>query len=284
MSLPLELQFEPRHGDAVPVAPGVHRVTARNAGPMTFHGTNTYLVGSDDLVVIDPGPSDDRHLEALLAAIANRPVTAIVLTHGHLDHSALARSLQRNVDAPILASAAYAGSKDGDLADHQVLSLGSATFEVVATPGHTADHVAFALRGASLLFSGDHVMAWSTTVIAPPDGRMSDYMASLDRLMPRRETRYLPGHGGPVERPQVLLRALRTHRRMREAAILNRLATGPAEAGAITADLYRGIEPALRKAATLSVLAHLEDLTEKRRVTRLGEVFALVDEPATPPV
>jgi glyoxylase-like metal-dependent hydrolase (beta-lactamase superfamily II) len=249
---------------------------------MTFHGTNTYLVGSAKLVVIDPGPLDQRHLKALLAALDGRHVSGILLTHGHRDHSDLAVSLQNKVGAPIFASPRYDGPMDRHLEDGSRHLLGDTDIEVIATPGHSVDHLSFALPDTSILFSGDHVMAWSTSVIVPPDGRIRDYLASLDRLMRRSETRYLPGHGGPVERPQPLLRALRTHRRMRESAVLQRLAVGPARIGDIVADLYRDLDTSLTRAAALSTRAHLDDLVERGLVESTGDRFQLTPAP-TPP-
>lgn len=266
MSVPIDLQFDPRYGEAIAVAEGVQRVTAPNASAMTFCGTNTYLVGRERVVVIDPGPADDRHLAALEQAIGDRSVAAILLTHGHADHSALVPEFRDRTGAPVLASAHCATAKDIELEDGQRVSAGDMSLEVVATPGHARDHLSFALPLQRVLFSGDHVMAWATTVIAAPDGRMADYMASLDRLMHRSESVYFPGHGGPVERVQTVLRALKAHRRMREASILTRLEAGPAGVDTIVDDLYRSLDPALRSAARLSVLAHLEDLCERGRV------------------
>ena len=283
MTLSLDTDFHPEHGRPMDVAPGVRRITAPNAGPMTFQGTNTYLVGSDALVVIDPGPADERHLSALLRAIGERPVEAILVTHTHVDHSALARRLADETRAPLVAEGPHRLSRplfDGEvnpldaagdwsfrpdvaLADGATLETQAGRITGVATPGHAANHMAFALEGTGLLFSGDHVMAWSTSVVAPPDGRMSDFMRSLDRLLERDDRLYLPGHGGPVERPQAFVRALRTHRRMREAAILERVRSGDRTIPRIVQQIYRGTDPKLHGAAALSVLAHLEDLAEK---------------------
>jgi glyoxylase-like metal-dependent hydrolase (beta-lactamase superfamily II) len=299
MALDLVTSFDPRYGEAVPVAPGIRRITAGNASPFTFTGTNTYLLGGpDSVVVVDPGPDDDAHLRALLRAIGGRPVEAVLLTHTHRDHTALIpRLLDATGSPPVLAEGPHRLSRplgDGEvnamdaaadpirpdrlIADGEDLGLSSADVRAVATPGHTANHLAFAVGPDGVLLSGDHVMAWSTTIVAPPDGRMADFMASLDRLLDRDDRLYLPGHGGPVERPQPFLRGLRMHRRMRETAILERLRAGDRTIPEIVAALYRDTDPRLHPAAGLSVLAHLEDLVESGRVAangppRLGTVY-----------
>jgi len=280
MTLDFDTRFEPRHGEAVAVAPDVLRVTAPNGGPFTFHGTNSYIVGRRSLAVIDPGPDDAAHLAALRAAIAGRPVSHILVSHTHRDHSPLARRLAAETGAVVLAegphrparplaigeanpldaSADIDFSPDLRLEDSTVIEGDGWRLRAVATPGHAANHTAFALEGTGVLFSADHVMAWSTTVVAPPDGSMSDYMASLERLLARDDRLYLPGHGGPVANPPAFVRGLKAHRRMRERAILERVARGDRTIPAIVAAIYRDTDPRLHAAASLSVLAHLEDL------------------------
>jgi glyoxylase-like metal-dependent hydrolase (beta-lactamase superfamily II) len=292
MSLDLETDFRPEHGQPVPVASGVARLTAPNSGPMTFTGTNTYLLGIDTLVVIDPGPDDDAHLQALLRAIGGRPVEAILATHTHLDHTGLHAALKAATGAPLVAEGPHRTSRplatgevnlldaaadhafrpDITLGDGEVLKTAAGRIVGVATPGHTANHMSFALEDRGLLFSGDHVMAWSTTIVAPPDGRMADYMASLDRLAARADARYLPGHGGPVEKPAAFLRATRTHRRMREQAILERVRAGDRSVADMVSAIYRSTPKALHGAAALSVLAHLEDLCERGLVGAQGNI------------
>jgi glyoxylase-like metal-dependent hydrolase (beta-lactamase superfamily II) len=283
MTLPFNRDFEPRHGEPVAVAPGIVRITAPNPSPFTFHGTNSYLLGERALAVIDPGPDDPRHLDALLRAIAGRPVSHILLTHTHRDHSPLARPLSKETGAPILAEGPHRPARplhtgeagrldagaDTELAPDRRLADGEAVagegwrLEAVATPGHTANHMAYALAGEGVLFCGDHVMAWSTTVVAPPDGSMADYMASLDRLLARCDRLYLPGHGGPISDPAAFVRGLKAHRLMRERAILERLARGDRAVPQMVRAIYRDLDPWLHGAAALSVLAHLEDLVAR---------------------
>jgi glyoxylase-like metal-dependent hydrolase (beta-lactamase superfamily II) len=272
--------FEPQHGQAVSVADGVARLTAPNSGPFTFHGTNTYIVGRQELAVIDPGPDDEGHLEALIKAIAGRPVTHIFVTHTHMDHSPLARKLKQETGGEIVghgphirarpltpAEARYSDASsdlhfvpDRLLRHDEVVATNEWVLRGVFTPGHTANHMAFALDGTDILFSGDHVMAWATTIIAPPDGSMNDYLASLDVLIDRDDKVYFPGHGGPVAKPRTFVRALKNHRLMREASILQRLKTGDRTIAQIVQALYKDTDKRLHGAAALTVFAHLERL------------------------
>jgi glyoxylase-like metal-dependent hydrolase (beta-lactamase superfamily II) len=278
--------FEPRHGEAVTVAPGVRRVTAPNPGPFTFHGTNSYIVGKGRVGLIDPGPDDPAHLAALIKALKGETLTHIFVTHTHRDHSGgvaalkawtgaatvaagphrFARPLNIGEVNPLDAAADMDFGPDIVLRDGGKIAGDNWQLEAVTTPGHTGNHLAFGLGGGDLLFSGDHVMAWSTTVVAPPDGAMADYMVSLDKLLGRPETRYLPGHGGPVNDAAAFVRALRSHRKMREAAILERLARGDETVDAMVKAVYRDTDPRLHSAAALSVLAHLEDLVARGKV------------------
>ena len=288
MILKHDRTFEPHHGTPVPVAAGVVRLTAPNPGPFTFFGTNAYLVGTDGLAVIDPGPDDPAQVEALLAAIGGRPVSHVLVTHTHRDHSPAAativratgaitvaggphrpaRALRPGEDVVLDAAGDMAFRPDVTLADGEAIETAGGRLVAVATPGHCANHLAFALEGPEpVLFSGDHVMAWSTTVVAPPDGSMADYMSSLDHLLEREDPRYLPGHGGPVEAPAAYVRALRAHRLQRAASILDRLGRGDRTIPEIVAALYAEVDPRLHRAAGMSVLAHLEDL-ESRGLVR----------------
>ncbi len=272
--------FEPEYGRAITVAPGVRRLTAHNPGPFTFHGTNSYIVGEGDVAVIDPGPDDDAHIAALLVAAAGERISHILVTHTHRDHSpgaaklkaatgALtagggphrpARPLRAGEGGGLDAAADTAFRPEINLADGETVAGQGWRLTSVTTPGHTANHLAFALAGSDLLFSGDNVMAWSTTIVAPPDGSMADYVASLDKLSARTERRYLPGHGGPVVDAHSYVAALKQHRLEREAAIVARLLAGDRTIGQVVAAVYAAIDPALHPAAALSVLAHLEDL------------------------
>ncbi|RUU61239.1 MBL fold metallo-hydrolase [Mesorhizobium sp. M2C.T.Ca.TU.002.02.1.1] len=291
MALEFDTSFDPAYGRAVAVAPDVLRVTARNPSPFTFHGTNSYLVGRDTLAVIDPGPEDDAHLETLLTAIAGRPVSHIFVSHTHRDHSPLAARLKELTGAPTLAegphrparplrigevnpldaSADLAFVPDVVLADNALTQGDGWAIRTVLTPGHTANHAVFALEGAGTLFSADQVMAWSTSIVAPPDGAMADYMSSLDKLLAREDRMLLPGHGGPVTAPGRFMRGLKTHRKMRERAILERIRAGDRTITEMVAAIYRDTDPRLHGAAGLSVLAHLEDLVARGLVTTEGD-------------
>lgn len=285
-----DLTFQPAHGEAVPVAEHVQRITVNNPGPFTFHGTNTYIVGDASVCVIDPGPEDEAHFRALMAALAGREVTHIAVSHTHKDHSPLARRLKAATGATIVAEGPYrparplhdgeanpfAESSDLDFVPDIALAEGDRVegdgwrLTAILTPGHTTNHVAFAFEDRGIVFSADHVMAWATSIVAPPDGAMSDYMASLERLLMRDDRVYFPGHGGPVKDPAAFLRGLRTHRRMRERAVLERIRAGDRLIADMVRAIYASTDPRLHGAAALSVLAHLEDLVEKGEVTTDG--------------
>ncbi|SFP04714.1 Glyoxylase, beta-lactamase superfamily II [Mesorhizobium sp. NFR06] len=291
MALEFDTSFDPAYGQAVTVAPDVLRITARNPSPFTFHGTNSYIVGRDALAVIDPGPEDDAQLETLLAAIRGRPVSHIFVSHTHRDHSPLAARLKERTGAPLLAEGPHRPARalrigevnpldasadlgfipDVALADNDLTQGDGWAIRTVLTPGHTANHAVFALEGTGTLFSADHVMAWSTSIVAPPDGAMADYMSSLDKLLARDDRLLLPGHGGPVTRPGSFMRGLKTHRKMRERAILERVRAGDRTIKEMVAAIYRDTDPRLHGAAALSVLAHLEDLVARGLVATEGE-------------
>lgn len=291
MAIDFDTAFEPAYGEPVPVAPGVARLTVNNPSAFTFHGTNSYIVGAGTLAVIDPGPVDDDHLRALLKAIDGRPVSHIFVSHTHVDHSPLAAVLAARTGAKMLAEGPHRPARplrtgevnpldaSGDdafmpdvvLKDGDVVEGDGWALRAVFTPGHTANHLAFALEGTGVLFSADHVMAWSTSIVAPPDGAMTDYMASLDKLLARDDGVYLPGHGGPVTQPAAFVRGLKVHRKMRERAILERLKSGDRTISEMVAAIYRDVDPRLHGAAGLSVLAHLEDLVGRGIVATEGE-------------
>ena len=280
----------PESGRIERVAPLIRRRIAPNGGPFTATGTCTYVVGQDRVAIIDPGPDDPAHIEALLGDIAGERVEAIVVTHTHRDHSPGARLLAARTGAPIVGcsphraaraladgeTAMLDASSDKSHAPERVMTEGDTvsgpgwTLVAVETPGHTMNHLAFALPEAEALFSGDHVMAWNTTIVAPPDGEMRAYMASLEKLRGRGETIYWPGHGGPVREPARLVRCLLGHRRQREAAIRARLVAGDARISEVVAAIYQGLDPRLHGAAGLSVFAHLEDLVGRGLVTCEG--------------
>jgi glyoxylase-like metal-dependent hydrolase (beta-lactamase superfamily II) len=261
------------------VSPMVRRLVAPNPSPFTFNGTCTYIVGEGRVAIVDPGPGDDAHFAALLRATDGEEVQTILITHTHRDHSVGVKKLREATGAKVIGAAPFAPSGDGsagldsahdrDYAPDAILADGERwrgdgyTIEAIATPGHCSNHLCFALLEESALLSGDHVMAWSTSVVAPPDGSMRAYMDSLDKLRGRAETIYWPGHGGPVVDPQRYVRALIHHRRQREASILNALADGPLTIPALVGQVYVGLSPSLIRAAGLSTLAHLEDLSER---------------------
>lgn len=283
MALKFNTVFDPAYGEAVQVAPDVLRTTARNPSPFTFYGTNSYIVGRRTLAIVDPGPDDEVHLATLLRVAGGRRVSHIFVSHTHKDHSPLAARLKAETGAVVLAEGPHRASRplrigetnpldasadldfrpDRTLADGEVVHGDGWAIETVLTPGHAANHAAFALQGTGVLFSGDHVMGWSTSIVAPPDGAMADYMRSLDRLIERRDRMLLPGHGGAVDAPGTFMRGLKAHRKMRERAILERLRKGDRTISQVVASVYRGIDPRLHAAAGLSVLAHLEDLVAR---------------------
>lgn len=265
-------------GKVEQVHPKVRRLLAGNPSPFTYSGTQTYIVGAGEVAVVDPGPDLPEHVEAIVAATAGERVVAIVCTHTHRDHSPASRPLAEATGAPIVGCAPLAIEDDGPradaafdfdyrperaLADGERLQGAGWTLAAVATPGHTSNHLCLALEGEGLLFTGDHVMGWSTTVVSPPDGDMTDYMASLDKLLGRDDRLYLPAHGPAVTKPHSHVRALIAHRQMREQQILAQLEAGEGRTAAIVAELYRDVDPRLHPAAERSVLAHLLDLERR---------------------
>ena len=266
----------------------IQLLRAPNPGPFTGTGTNTYLLGDDALVIVDPGPDLPAHLAALQTAIRNRPVAAIVVTHPHLDHSALAARLAVLTGAEVLAfgqadagmtdqmrQLAAGGLKGGEGSDHgftpdrtvvdgQVLTLAGQQIEVIHTPGHMGSHISLAVEDT--LLSGDHVMGWSTSLVSPPEGDMAAYITSLRKLATRRWQRFLPGHGDAVDDPAARLTELIEHRLAREAAILTQLSQAPATAVDLARAIYTTTPAALISAATRNVLAHLIDLTAQGKI------------------
>ncbi len=272
------------------VMPGVRRVMADNPGPFTFKGTLSYIVGRSKVAIVDPGPDDPRHIGALLDAVRNETVTHIFVTHTHRDHSPAVPAIKHATGATVYAEGPHRaarplhigehnrleGSGDRDfkpdvmLKDGEVVSGDGWSIEAVTTPGHTANHMAYAFKDKNILFAGDHVMAWATSIVAPPDGAMSDYMASLRKLAKRKEKIYFPGHGPAIDDASRFVNYYILHRLAREDSILHRLAKGPTDIPTIVRAIYIGIDPRLTGAAGLSVLAHLEDLVTRGQVETDG--------------
>jgi glyoxylase-like metal-dependent hydrolase (beta-lactamase superfamily II) len=263
---------------------GIARLLAHNPSAFTYFGTQSYLLGREELAVVDPGPDLPEHLDALSDAIAGRRVVAIMCTHTHRDHSPAARPLAERTSAPIIGCAPLAlesvgpradASFDGDympdrvLADGESIEVDAIPVAAVATPGHTSNHLCFSYGDA--LFTGDHVMGWSTTVVFPPDGDMAAYMASLDKLRQRDDRIYYPAHGQAVTNPQQYVRHLAGHRMQREKQILSIVSEAPRAIPEIVARAYPGLDPRLVTAAGGSVHAHLLDLERRGLVERLGD-------------
>ena len=277
-------------GTVEEIAPGVRRLLCDNPSPFTFKGTMSYIVGRGEVAIIDPGPDDETHIAALLDAVRGETVNHIIVTHTHRDHSPGAAGVKAATGATVYAEGPHRAARplhigeaprldvsndtdfrpDQALGDGDVVSGRGFALEAIATPGHTANHMAFALRGQDLIFSGDHVMGWSTSIVAPPDGAMSDYMASLDKLARRPESVYLPGHGDVIREAPRFVESYIRHRRGREESILHRLHKGAADIPTLVRAIYIGLDPRLTRAAGLSVLAHLEDLVARGQVATEG--------------
>ncbi|WP_439573142.1 MBL fold metallo-hydrolase [Phreatobacter sp.] len=288
--IPFEREDAAIPGRVEQLSPLIRRVLCDNPGPFTYRGTVTYIVGTGRVAIIDPGPDDPAHVRAVLEAVKGEQVEAILVTHTHRDHSPATPAVKAATGAPVYAEGPHRAARPLNLGETNALDASGDrdfvpdvavqdgaivagtgwTLEAVFTPGHTANHMAFALAEEETLFSGDHVMAWSTSIVAPPDGSMGDYMASLDKLRGRDERIFWPGHGGPVREPAKFMRALSHHRRLREASILKRIEAGDRLIPDIVAAIYEGLDPRLKGAAGLSVFAHLEDLLAKGLVATDG--------------
>ena len=289
--IPFVAPLEVDYGTVEQVSPLIQRVVASNPGPFTYTGTGTYIIGHDrpgaSVAVIDPGPLDDRHLAALVQAVAGRRVSHILVTHTHRDHAPLARPFADRTGGRIMAAQppvadTHAGGHldeddDADFRPDAILHGGERmsgdgwTLEALPTPGHASNHMAFALIEENALFCGDHVMGWSTTVVAPPDGNMIAYMASLDAVMARGFSTLWPTHGGPITDPAPFLIAYRDHRLGREQQIVASLVTGETRIADLVPVLYARVDERLWPAASLSVLAHLIKLVVEGRVACDGE-------------
>lgn len=280
-------------GMAEDVEPLVRRVLAPNPSPYTFTGTQTYVVGEaegPDCAVIDPGPNEADHIDAIIAAVGGRRVLAIMCTHTHRDHSPAAAPLAERTGAPIVGCAPLVLAVDGPRSDEafdptyapdRVLTDGEGmrgtgwTLTAVATPGHTSNHLCFALEESGALFTGDHVMGWSTSVVIPPDGDMGDYMASLEKLLAREDKVYHSAHGEAITRPRQLVRGMIGHRRQREAQILRLLGDAARPVSGFIPEMYKGLDPRLVGAAEMSVTAHLIDLEKRGLAGRDGAVWQI---------
>jgi glyoxylase-like metal-dependent hydrolase (beta-lactamase superfamily II) len=280
VSLDFDRSFNIQPETSLDVSPLIRRVLADNPGPFTFKGTSTFVIGKDEVAVIDPGPDDERHLSAILAALKGETVSHIFVTHSHLDHSPLARRLKAATGAVTVGYGSVArqagpeglrldASIDADfepdirLAHGDVISGKGWSLEGVFTPGHMSNHMGYALMEEKALFCGDHVMAWATSVVAPPDGNMGQYFASLRLLLGRDDDIYHPAHGPSRRDPKSLVRAYLAHRKMREEAIMTRLRAGDRSVDQIVKANYADIDPKLHGAAGLSTLAHIEHLIER---------------------
>ncbi|HTN63566.1 MAG TPA: MBL fold metallo-hydrolase, partial [Devosia sp.] len=272
--------FDPQAGKAVPVAPGLVRVTAPNASPYTFTGTNSFILGHGTVAVIDPGPDDPRQQAALEQALGGKTVEAIILSHTHRDHSEsarrladtwkvplwfggrhrLSRPLRRFERNPIKGSCDWNLVPDRVLTDGQVLTVGGVAISVQATPGHCANHLAFGLVGTPVLLTGDHIMGWNSTLVSVPDGSMADYMASLDKVIALPFTHYVPAHGGPIAEGVSYARALKAHREARNEQVLDAVKAGARSLSAVVSTVYPSIGLPLRGAAAMSVTAQVEYL------------------------
>lgn len=292
-SVPFNTDFDPKTGKTVKITDGIARITAPNAGPFTFTGTNSFLIGEDALMLVDPGPDSNKHFQALLDAIGARPLSAILLTHTHKDHSALARRLARHTGAPIWFGGSHRLSRparfleinpisrscdwklrpDRTLQDGDKLNVGAQVIEVLATPGHCANHLAFGLSGTPYILTGDHVMGWNSTLVAVPDGSMGDYFTSLDTLITSTWSHYLPAHGGAITKGRAYAKKLKAHREGRNAQILEALAKGAHSQRALLDLIYPDLPPRIRIAANMTLNAHLEFLQQTNQINNRLSVF-----------
>lgn len=293
--LSFDRSFDPQTGTPVELAPGVVRVTAPNAGPFTFTGTNSFIIGTGRVAVLDPGPTDSTHFAALVAAIAGRPVEAIILTHTHRDHSDGVRALRRETGAPVWFSGPHrlsrpphlfemnslAGSCDWALMpdraffDGETFRVGGVDLIAVATPGHCANHFGYALAGTDWLLCGDHIMGWNSTLVAVPDGSMADYLRSLEKVLALPYAHYAPAHGGPIEDGPAYARALLAHRQLRNRQIEQAVLGGVTRVTELLDRIYPTLKGKLRFAAAMTIIAHVEYLNEMRAIRMRRTVLGL---------
>ena len=298
MAISFDTNHNPKIGEAEQLQDDLVVITANNASPMTFTGTRSYILGTDNLIVIDPGPENNQHFKSIMDYVGKRKVTDIIITHSHVDHSPLSRRLKNETGASIigfgsadeartsfmkkLSSSLDLGGEEGidqDLTldekviDKQILKKNDYTIEVIHTPGHLSNHICLSIKEKKALFSGDHVMGWATTLISPPDGDLGSFMESLEKLSKRDEQVYYPGHGKPVKDPKQMVLAQITHRRDREIQILKSISQIPRTPAEIVEEVYVGLNPMLKPAAVRNVLAHLIDLYEREKVS--VDIFSL---------
>lgn len=294
--IPFHVAMEFTYGEPREIWPGVRRIVANNPGGMTDKGTNTYIVGQGEVAVIDPGPDDEDHIQAILEAVNNETISHILLTHTHKDHSSAIAKLQAATGAKLVAHAPvhenrgarhsiedplddgfvdYSIEPDVIISDGDMIEGKNWQLKAIHTPGHAPDHLCFAPANEPILFTGDHVMAWNTSVIIPPEGRMSEYLNSLTKLIGNEYQRLLPGHGGQARKPDRLMKAYLMHRKWREEAILEHINNGLTTIDDIVLRLYPHIEEGVRFAASLSVLAHAEHLWEQKLINADTEMLAL---------
>lgn len=293
--LTFDTSFRPAIGAPVVLAPGLIRITAPNASPYTFTGTNSFLIGGEKLALLDPGPDDASHLESLHRAIAGRPLTAILLTHTHRDHSAaaadlarrygvplwfggrhrLSRSLRRFERNPIKRSCDWDLVPDRTLVDGETIEAGDMQVVVHATPGHCANHLAFGLPASDILLSGDHVMGWNSTLVAVPDGSMADYFASLDKVIALPYRHFHPAHGGPIADGPAHATALKAHRQMRNDQLLAAVGNGAKTLGAVVKTIYPTQPTKIRMAARMTMQAHVEYLEERGALKVSRGIFGI---------
>jgi glyoxylase-like metal-dependent hydrolase (beta-lactamase superfamily II) len=292
MAIPFVREFDAQYESEVRVSPLISRVVADNPGPFTFKGTGVYIVGGSDVAVIDPGPDDASHVDALKRALEGRRVTHILVTHTHADHSPAARPLKEWSGAKTYAFGPHGSGKledgvrveeGGDMQfvpdvrvkDGEIIKGNGFTFECVFTPGHTSNHMCYALKEENALFTGDHIMGWSTTVVTPPDGDMAQYMASVKKLMARDDATLYPTHGAPVTDPKPFLAAYLEHRLDRERQIVACIEDGLSTIPEMVARMYADVDKRLHPAASRSVLAHLIQLEGENRVVNDGGRYRL---------
>ena len=286
VEIPYVREIEFTYGESEQVSPLTRRVVAENPSAFTYKGTGTYIIGHGKVAVIDPGPLDERHVEALMRALEGETVTHILITHTHSDHSPAAAPLKARTGAKTYGygphgAGAGAGEEDGDMSfvpdveirHGDVIEGEGWTVECVHTPGHTSNHICFALREEKALFSGDHVMGWSTSIVSPPDGNMSDYMNSLELLLTRDDETYWPTHGPAIRDPKPFVRAFIAHREDRENQIIEQLKAGHHRIADMVPVIYAAVDKRLYPAAARSVFAHMTRLVEQGRV--------VTDEPVT---